>query len=299
MRSRIQFLLILFTVTYRPMDCQVNASPASSPDETAALIGVSREIQELRTLDQPVAAGSPQQWRTLALHQQIYERVMTASLEVDAATATIDNEIARSAEVRGFLADKRDRNVTRANLLSALFGGGLGGTSAGLQLSSRQTNATVATGIAGGAISLGLAFYGIRAQRGSSWTLDADSNLLAPFFDRPQSPVSRYPPLVWQFLGEVAPSDPDHLTRRERLIRTWLDLKRLDSLTTPSGRVKIEHVTSMPEEHLKLTVDDLEDRIAMLQDVRAKLSYLKRDLAVLLASLPDLNQPADRGSSAH
>jgi Tfp pilus assembly protein PilO len=50
----------------------------------------------------------------------------------------------------------------------------------------------------------------------------------------------------------------------------------------------------MPEQHLKLTVDDLEDRIAMLQDVRAKLSYLKRDLAVLLASLPDLDQPCDR-----
>jgi hypothetical protein len=243
---------------------------------------------------EPLPAGSPQQWRILALHQQIYEHVMTASLQVDATTAAIDNEIARSTEVRGLLADKRDRNVSRANLLSALVGGGLGGTSAGLQLSSKQTNATVATGIAGGAISAGLAFYGIRAQRGGGWTLDADSNMLARFFDRPESPASRYPPVVWQFLNEVAPSDPDHLTRRERLIRTWLELKRLDSLTTPDGRTKIEHVTSMPEQHLKLTVDDLEDRLAMLRDVRAKLSYLKRDLAVLLASLPDLDQPCDR-----
>jgi hypothetical protein len=45
-------------------------------------------------------------------------------------------------------------------------------------------------------------------------------------------------------------------------------------------------VTSEPSEDLKLSIDDLEDRAAMLQDVRARISYLKRDLGELLASLP-------------
>jgi len=48
------------------------------------------------------------------------------SLEVEAIPASVDNETMRSTEVRGFLADKRDRNVTRANLLRALLGGRLG-----------------------------------------------------------------------------------------------------------------------------------------------------------------------------
>jgi hypothetical protein len=282
-------------------ECQVMDEPSpdttqrstrdSSVADTAALIGVSAEVQELRASQPPLPADSPQQWRILWLRQKIYERVMMTSLQVDATTASIDNEIARSTEVRGFLVDRRDRNVTRANLLSALLGGGLGATSAGLQLSSKQTNATAGTGIAGGAISAGLGLYGIRAQRGDTRALDAESNMLAQFFDRPELPTSHYPPLIWQFINEVAPSDPGHLTRRERLIHTWLELKRLDSLTTRSGRIKIERVTSMPDQHLSLTVGDLEDRIAMLQDVRAKLSYLKRDLADLLASLPALEGP--------
>ena len=262
----------------------------SPPAETAALIGVRREIEEIGALRPSGPAGSQQQWRALALHQRIYERVMMASLEVDATTAAIDNEIARATEVRGFLADKRDRTVSRANLLSALVGGGLGATSVGLQLSSRLTNATVATGVTGGVISAGLAVYGIRAQRGGTRMFDADSNMLAEFFDRPELPGSHYPTVVWEFLSEVSHDDPDRLTRRERLMHTWLELKRLDPVSTPSGKVKIEHITSKPDEHLSQTVDDLEDRIAMLQDVRAKLSYLKRDLAALLASLPDLNQ---------
>jgi len=84
------------------------------------------------------------------------------------------------------------------------------------------------------------------------------------------------------------PTDPDRLIRRDGLIRTWLELNRLDSLTTPAGKLKIERVTSMPSQHQLLTIDDLEDRIAMLQDVPAKISYLKRDLAALLLSLPPL-----------
>jgi hypothetical protein len=37
---------------------------------------------------------------------------------------------------------------------------------------------------------------------------------------------------------------------------------------------------------LQLSIDDFEDRAAMLQDVRARISYLKRDLGALVASLP-------------
>jgi len=285
---RTTLVVLLIICWQSPAGCQ--AEPPPSVEETARLISVADEIRELRNVREPVAADSAQQWKILALSQRIYRRVMMASLEIDATTALIDNEIARSTEVRGFLADRRNRTVTRANLLSALLGGGLGAISAGLQLSSKRTNATVATGIAGGVTSAGLALYGIRAGRGGTRVLDADSNMLAPLFDRPSLPANRYPTVVWKFLSEVAPTDPDHITRRERLMRTWLELKRLDSLTTPAGRVKIEHVTSTPNELFNLTVDDLDDRVAMLQDVRAKLSFLKRDLAALMASLPDLDQ---------
>ena len=112
--------------------------------------------------------------------------------------------------------------------------------------------------------------------------------MLAKLFSMQELPTSLYPRVIWSFLSEVAPTDPDHLTRRDRLLRTWLDLKRLDSLSTPAGQAKVEHVTSSPREHLRLTIDDFDDRIAMLQDVRAKLSFLKRDLAALLASLPEV-----------
>ncbi|WP_263356377.1 hypothetical protein [Acidicapsa ligni] len=288
----IALLGFLFSASVQGQSGSVGNSNASLNSaiapvaDTAQLIGISAELNELHHAPQDGLPGSPEQWRILWLHQRIVERTTTVQLQIDATLAEIDNEIARSTEVRGFLADRRDSRVTRANLWSALVGGGLGGTSAGLQLSTKQTAAAAGTGITGGALAAGLALYGIHAQKGESRVLETDSNMLAQFFDRPVLSTSNYPPIVWQFLNEVAPSDPDHITRKERLVRTWLELKRLDPPpSTPAGQVKIDHVTSMPAQHQVLSIDDLEDRMAMLQDVRAKLSYLKRDLAALLESL--------------
>jgi Zn-dependent oligopeptidase len=67
------------------------------------------------------------------------------------------------------------------------------------------------------------------------------------------------------------------------LLQTWVQVKRIDSL---ASKDKIDRLTSQPSEALNLTIDDFEDRGAMLQDVRARISYLKRDLGTLLASLP-------------
>ncbi len=208
---------------------------------------------------------------------------MAASLQVDATIAQIDNEIARSNEVRGFLSDRRDRAVSRANLLSVLVGGTVGATSSGLQLSSSLTKPAAGVGIAAGTLSAGLALAGIREEKGQSLRFNFESNMLAEFFDRPTLPNSQYPATIWIFLNEPSPTGQAGITRKQELLQTWVQVKRIDSL---SSTEKIDHLTSQPSENLKLSIDDFEDRGAMLQDVRARISYFKRDLGALLTSLP-------------
>ena len=254
--------------------------PAAS-ESTAELIGVSTEVNQLQKLStSPVPAD---RWQILWLHQHISEQVMAASLQVDATIAQIDNEIARSNEVRGFLADRRDRAVSRANLLSVLVGGTVGATSSGLQLSSSLTKPAAGVGIAAGTLSAGLALVGIREEKGQSSRFNFESNMLAEFFDRPTLPNSQYPGTIWIFLNEPSPTGQEGITRKQELLQTWVQVKRIDSL---SSTEKIDHLTSQPSESLKLSIDDFEDRGAMLQDVRARISYLKRDLGALLTSLP-------------
>ena len=260
--------------------CCGGLAPAQAPPspDTAQILGIEPEIDRL--------ASTQDRWERLALHQQIAEQVEAASLQVDATMAQIDNEQAQANELRGYLSDRRDRAVNRANLFSIIAGGGLGATSAGLQIPSGLTNASAGVGIAGGALSTALAIHGIRAQKGGTAAFDFQSNMLARLFDLPALEDSEYAPVVWKFLNEVAPADPDRMTRRQRLIATWVKVKRIDAPDSPSGRAKIAQVTSEPGP--RLSIDDLEDRAAMLADVRAKLSFLKRDLAAVLQSLPPL-----------
>jgi hypothetical protein len=280
--------LLAFSVTVAaqvaPKEMQTKQPDVESVE---GLVGVSSEISRLKEL--ATSRGSVDRWEILWLHQHISERIMAASLQVDATIAQIDNEISIADEVHGYLSDRRDRTVNRANLLGILLGGGLSATSSVLQLSTNLDTASSALDIAGGAASVGFALVGIHAQKGGSAPFDFSSNMLAEFFDRPMLPTSQYPATVWAFLNEPSPTSPEHLTRKAQLLKTWVVVQRIGSL---SNADKIARVTSEPSEMLKLSIDDLEDRAAMLQDVRARISFLKRDLGNLLASLPEVDKSA-------
>src|SRR5271169_3833179 len=89
-------------------------------EATAQLIGILPEVAELQKLSS--GATPPDRWEVLWLHQRISERVTAASLQVDATIAQIDNEITRANELRGYLSDRRDLTVSRANLLGVIVG---------------------------------------------------------------------------------------------------------------------------------------------------------------------------------
>jgi hypothetical protein len=120
----------------------------------------------------------------------------------------------------------------------------LGATSAGLQLPSGENKASSIVGIAAGVLSSTLAISGIRAQKGGTRLFEFNSNMLAEMFDRPTLGDSRYDQIVGSFLNEVAPTDEEGLTRKERLIQTWITLKRTDPPSTSAGKNKIDRVTS-------------------------------------------------------
>jgi hypothetical protein len=281
--ARCLYLLALAAIAVAASAQTVEPRPPTplASESIADLIKVSAEIRQLQKLS--TGAVPADRWQILWLHQRIYEQVMTASLQVDATIAQIDNEIARANEVRGYLADRRDHSVSRANLLGVIVGGAVGATSSGLQLSSNLTKPAAGVGIGAGTLSAGFALAGIHAQKGKSSPFDFDSNMLAEFFDRPTLPNSQYPATIWIFLNEEGHNGSAGLSRKEQLLQTWVQVKRIDSLSSAD---KIDRLTSQPSENLKLTIDDFEDRGAMLQDVRARIAYLKRDLGALLASLP-------------
>ena len=251
-------------------------------ESTAKLIGIYADVTELQKLS---SANPPaDRWEILWLHQRIYEQVTSQSLQLDATISRIDNEITHASELHSYLTDRRDEVVNRANLLGIIVGGGAGAAGSSMQFSSDHiAKVGNALSLGGGVLTVGLGLFGLHAENGKSIRFDFDSNMLAEFFDRPTQPDSHYSKIIWTFLNQPSLNDPTGPTRRQQLLQTWVRVRRIESLGDAS---KIERLTSEPSDTIKLSIDDLEDRIAMLQDVRARISILKRDLGYLLGSLP-------------
>jgi hypothetical protein len=250
-------------------------------ENTERLLGILPEITQLQKLSSVAAPAD--RWQLMWLHEQITEHILHAYLEFDATNAQIDTEMTRADELHSYLSDRRDDTVTRDNLLGIIIGGGLSAASSGLQLSSKLGKPASVVGLTGGVASAGFGLMGIHAQSGRTAQFDFESNMLAAFFERPSLPNSVYPSLVWTLLNQPSADDRAGLTRKEKLLRLWLRVKRIDSL---DSKEKIDHLTSQPSQGFRLSIDDLEDRSAMLHDVRSTISYLKVDLAAILASLP-------------
>ena len=260
--------------------------PESNVEQISQLAGLTPLLAQLKELGKKQDSGKVLQ--ALYVRQQILERVTGTSLQVDATIARIEGEVAQANEYRNVLSEKRDRLEDRLNLAGFATGGALGVVSSALQISAKHAKAGNSVGIGAGVIVTAISVMSLRAQKGKAASLTFRSNMLAPLLNRPTESVDVYSPVVLAFLDSVPAVDPEHLTRKQRLMKTWLEMGRLDDLNTPKGQKKIDRLTEFSAGGSQQSIDDLYDRRAMLEDLRAKVALIKRDLAAVLMTLPQM-----------
>jgi hypothetical protein len=256
--------------------------------EVAKTAGLSPLLEALqREVRQPTSSN-----REILIRQRILQNITSLSLEVDSTAGQVDSEIAEIKELQNYLVVKRQRQINLLNLMGLAVGGGLGATAGGLGLAG-QVKAAGVVGVVAGGITSTLSVIGLRQSAGSAQALRVESNMLANLFDRPASSNNYYPAVVSVFMKSVASNEQSGLTRKERLIRNWTQLQRLPDPNSGKDKDKILRMTSMPSEGVRLSIGDLDDRQAMLYDFRAKLLYLKRELARFFAEIPSSPQLAN------
>jgi hypothetical protein len=277
---------ILFAQTQPKVEADLELPLAA--EQTASAIGLRPVYDRLRELS--AHPDSADRWETLYLQQQALLRITTASLQVDASAEQVDSEIAEIRELENYLGSRRDSRVFKANLTALLVGGLAGTVSSALGFSSHD-HAAAALGVVGGVGTTVLSLAALRLTQGESRELMAQSNMLSKVFAHPSDANNVYPPIVVSFMNAVAPNDEDGLSRQDRLIHNWVELGRIPDPNLPEGKARVNHVASLPGQHVQQSISDLEDRQAMLYDLRVRLNYIKLDLAILLNSLPDIQPP--------
>ena len=250
--------------------------------QVADEIEVTSLLQRLKSV-----GGASTTLETLVLRQEISERVVAASLEVDSVNAVIDTEVEQIRAIRSSLQSQRDKAQNIINVASLITGGALGVVNTALQFNSKTANLGNGIGVAGGTVSVVLSVIGIR-QQGGRRTLGDSPRMLARFFGRepsaPEAIQSAYPEAVWAYLNSDTPSQPAKGTRKEQLIAKWKSEGRVAQSPSKSKN-NVEALGGNISQSRKLSISDLDDRVAMLQDVRARVSLMKRELSEILRSL--------------
>jgi hypothetical protein len=260
--------------------------PKLSPgaDEIAKEMGVMPLIERLYQLperDRGVGGGT-MSLDALSLRQQITEMVVSTSLDVDGVIAEIDNENAKLSSVRADLEASRDKAQKINNIASIVTGGALGVVGTALQFKSSTANLGNAIGVGGGAASVVLSIIGLRQQNGGQRTLGRSPNMLAQILDRKPEFHSDYPEDVWTYVNHVKPVEPGSGPRKTQLIEEWKQEGRLEKTDSVKAQAKIAVMTSSITQQRALSIDQISDRQAMLADVRAQVSLMKRDLSQLM-----------------
>ena len=270
------------------MNQALRLSPEAA--QVADQIGVAPLLDQLSSKR---ADGSPMDLQTLTVRQEITEKVLAASLDVDSVNAVIDSEVEQIRGIRADIQARRDKAQNIINIASIVTGGVAGAITSAFQFKPSTVNLGNGIGVGGGTGSVVLSIVGMRMQGGRK-SLGNSPRMLARFFgrqpDATEAIPSGYPEEVWAYLNSAAPPQPNRSplntgTRREQLIAKWRSEGRINQDGSLKGDRRIEAMSSNISQLRKLSISEMSDRVAMLLDVRATVSLMKRGLSEIVRGL--------------
>jgi hypothetical protein len=257
--------------------------------QVAEEIGVAPLLKRLESLPGgPPSDRSRVSLESLVVRQEITEKVLSTSLDIDSVNAVIDSEVEQIRGIRADLQARRDKAQNIINIASIATGGVAGAITSAFQFKPSTVNLGNAIGVGGGAGSAVLSIVGMHMQGGRK-SLGDSPRMLARFFGRQPEATeaipSVYPEEVWSYLNSAPANQANPGTRREQLIVKWRSEGRINQDDSPKGKRRIEAASSNISELRKLSITEMSDRVAMLLDVRARVSLMKRGLSEILRGL--------------
>ncbi len=249
----------------------------------AERLGLLPDLERLESMQATPANDSQSLLSLLLLKQEITGELLIAAQELNTVSTRISTEIADANEIHAHLSEKRDRAVrinTYANFISGGITGMVGG---GLKLGDLSHWSPDVIDTTEGAIQTALAAWAYTQQRGEKRMQQGAPNMLTHLMDRSPQAENDYPNSVWIYLNL-----PDRQgTILSNIVDRWFKLnlcikhrghrdsqeKRLKRLGNSGGSgARVELVS----------IDILEDRMAMLSDLLSSIRQMDFQILELL-----------------
>lgn len=263
------------------------------------LLPILSRLQELRARVAQHQSGNTleslsDRQELLELTQKAQNILIRTSLEIDFVCAEIGAEQNIYSEVLSSLQGSRDKLVARINAGSFILNGALWTVCEALAIvSPLHPNYAIQSGIVGiaaGIVPSIASGYALKAYSGKHLKSECEPNMLAKIFNRPINQDIDYPKSVWSFLNTAPAGDTGSnagKTRKEQLIARWVSDKNIPSFTDKSNTKEIDIITATVPQKKGLSIDNLNVRMVMLDQLQGELAKMKRLLMEIAMVITD------------
>jgi hypothetical protein len=225
-------------------------------------------------------------FQILRTRQQLSDMIQYTTLQVKEVTAAIDLDIAETDRLLDYLSTRRDQAVKVNSVATFMTSGALSALNSALNLGGRGGGSTNVIGTISGGSSTLMPTYNIYSKRSrGSMAYRVHPNMLAPIFGFASGDETKFNSIIWTYLNSAPPGAVDDLNRREKLILSWRGLRGLPDPSTAAGKQRAAVLSGIPVPKASLTISLLDERSAMLTDVRAEVVRIFRDLSELKAGI--------------
>ncbi len=207
-------------------------------------------------------------------------------LQCQEVMTEIDSEITEARDAMAMMSDKRDKAI-RLNSIANIASNGLMSTAGTLLQMPETLSESSGEVLESGATAISgiLGVIALRQQNGGKLSSEIQPNMLAKVFKRPNDKITEYPDVVWNYLNAPLAGSLDGKTRRELLIQGWEDLGRIPPHDSPKGRLYIRDLAGTVRQKGTVTLNMLDDRAAMLDDLRSAIGHIYKDLLSVMLAL--------------
>lgn len=253
--------------------------------QLAQQLGMRDKLERLRVLSEhsKLKAGAALSPEAVSLRMELVETIVTTMLQCQEVSTEIDSELSDARDAMAIMADRRDKAM-KTNSMTNVYTNGLISTIGTVLQMPEQLCEQEGEILESGStfMSAFLGMLALHQQNGEKLSSGIRPNMLARVFGLPGDSFCEYPEPIWRYLISPFPGAPQAQTRRQLLINAWEQMERVPARTSPKRTETLRMLAGTAEQKGSITMDVLDARAAMLDDLRSTIGQMYKDLLKLM-----------------
>ena len=255
--------------------------------QLADLWGLIKSLNEIRALKKPTSTAEMEDLvKRVVVRQEMSELILEKLFDIRKTLNTIDSQLSAAQAVKAQLDARRDKAI-RFNTYADIVAGGITGILSGaLRLGTLEFITPDVVDVAEGVAEFSLAARALKTENVQHKMESGVPNLLGKTIFPDHKHQNLFPDSVWMYLNSVPIGSKTNLTRREELVKKWTE-SHYCLVHKGHKKAKINrarHISGTQEGRPYITIDLLEDRIAMLEDLRTEINEMEELVAEIYQS---------------